>query len=672
MAAPEIDPLPDPPLRSQDSATFSGKAEDWVKALPDFGAQMQAVGDFAEGKAGEAQDYSEASGESADQAEQFALQNKAFMEALGTSMSYSAPGFAVAFLDETGLIAGGVAQDGALKFAMVEAPSINGVETFNGASAEGIAAAGASLSLTYNVAGFDVAFVDAREAVAGGVESSGRLAFAAAKLGVLEGVKSINGVAMSDILAGGTPGTADAAKYGSRNMANLSASMAQAGTVNTYTAGPIWTYNLFTANGQSNEANWEAWPALSKTPRFASNLMIGGSVRPSVDDSTNFTPTGGALAFNPLVSVVQNDGGVMDDAAVAALPAGNAARGESIIVGAVNFAKHMHNQAKGLADDPGRKFVATSSGVGGKTIENMRGGRFGRLTGVVDAAYTLAAADGGASIGHVAHFWNQGEFNYNASFGSTDTKAGYKEQLDLYYAQVLAGTVTGKGQTAIPAFLLMQTTGHFTVDTNDLAIGMAQWEWSMAGPGRYLVGPMGVVTDKVEHLDANGSRWLSMQVGKVLHRVCEQRKEWRPLMPRKVTQDGRLIAIDFLVPAPPIQWLSTYVVNTATDYAAKGFRVTDGSGEVPITSLRIVFDTIVELTLGRDTVGTVKVWYASKTTSNGNGNLFDSDQTRASELYEYLADSGMYASANIPALVNKPYPLQNGCIAFCLNPGFSL
>ncbi|MCM5885539.1 hypothetical protein M4B80_26095, partial [Klebsiella pneumoniae] len=78
----------------------------------------------------------------------------------------------------------------------------------------------------------------------------------------------------------------------------------------------------------------------------------------------------------------------------------------------------------------------------------------------------------------------------------------------------------------------------------------------------------------------------------------------------------------------------------------------------------IVADTVVDITLGRETTGDVYLWYASQTGSNGNGNLFDSDTTVAVANYEFHEGTGQYPESNIPELVNRPYPLNNPCVAF--------
>lgn len=125
--------------------------------------------------------------------------------------------------------------------------------------------------------------------------------------------------------------------------------------------------------------------------------------------------------------------------------------------------------------------------------------------------------------------------------------------------------------------------------------------------------------------------------------------------------------MDFHVPCPPLAFDSPYVVLTPTNYPDKGFRVVDSVGVIAIRSVAIVSETQVMISLDRDASGDVKVQYASKTGSNGNGSLRDSDPTVSIDNYVYQAGTGQYAGANITALVGKPYPLHNWCIAFSIS-----
>ncbi|MGK8195252.1 hypothetical protein [Burkholderia cepacia] len=464
--------------------------------------------------------------------------------------------------------------------------------------------------------------------------------------------------------------------YGARNSRNLASSGAVKTTVNSVVCPWAWDYNHVAFYGQSLEAGFETWPALSRASRYASNVMLGGSVRP-ITDTGPFEPVGGSAAFQPMVAVVQDadTGAVLSDAQVATLPRGNGSRGEAPVVGAVNFAKRLHNQRVGVLDDVSRCFVATSSGVGGRTIEALSKGAtpdlWQRLVAAIQAARDQAV-NAGKSYGIGVFVWIQGEWNYDPAPGGVTTKEGYKAKLAQLWRDFQADCVTGiAAQNVQPAFITYQTGAGYTRDEHDLGIGMAQWEFSLENRGCYLATPIYPFTDKGGHLDSNGSRWFGLQLGKVMHRIIEMRQDWRPLSPRRATVTGRVIAIDFHVPEPPLRFSQPYVQSTAQEYADKGFTVLDDNGRVPIADVRIVLDTIVEIACTRDFVGQIKIRYADQTYHWGNGCLCDSDATVAPDNYEYEAGRGFYPEANLPALIGKPYPLSNWCIAFSISPDTS-
>ncbi|WP_274643428.1 hypothetical protein [Pseudomonas serbica] len=488
-------------------------------------------------------------------------------------------------------------------------------------------------------------------------------------------MEMVDGVLRSPAFSGEGSGGVDQLErlqIGQRNAANLAASAAVRGDFNSEVQRAVAKYNHFLMYGQSLSTAYEGWPALSKIAKDGS-LMYGDCARPASGAAATFAPLGGA-ALKPLKSVVQVAGGgsILSDADVAALAPGAANEGEGPEVGAVNFARHLFLQHHGLAKDDSRLFVASSAGVAGRSIEQLSKGAspelYQRLLQAAQGVKTIAAAES-ASYCVPAIFWMQGEWNYTTAYGGDTTKAGYKAKLkaqaEIWKADIALGVA---GQASPPAIITYQAGAGYTSDSNDLAIGMAQWELSEEERNWFMATPIYPYTDKGGHLDSNGYRWVGMQLGKVLHRVVTLGQDWKPLSPRRLTLSGRQVLIDFHVPCPPLVFDQPYVLLAGTDYADKGFRVLDDLGAVPIASVAIAADTVVELVLGRDTFGVVKVQYASKTVSNGNGNLRDSDGTVACENYVYQAGSGQYAGANILALVDRPYPLHNWCIAFSLTP----
>ncbi|WP_407246534.1 hypothetical protein [Klebsiella pneumoniae] len=457
-----------------------------------------------------------------------------------------------------------------------------------------------------------------------------------------------------------------------RNAANLAVAAAIRDEINTRIARPVYDYNILITDGQSLSNGVEGWAAMSKDIRPALNInMLGDSVRPKNENGSTFTPLNGA-EIRPARAVVQDliappDGGnLMTDEAVAALPRGANNFGETVDIGAMWMWREMQLQFRGLATDE-RKIVAVNCGVGGQIIERLSKGHswgfYNRIISAVTQIKAIADAEG-KTCGVVGFLYLGNEYNYDSTKGGATDRAEYRALLRKLIDDVITDTTAITGQTEPPLTVLYQTSGSWTRDSTNMSIGEAQLDICAADANVMMASPAYAVTDKGGHLDANGYRWLGMQFGKVLHRAIDRRQNWRPLQPLSVTLSGTFLRADFLVWSPPLQFRSCYVGSSPTTYAAKGFRVTDDAGDVPVTRVDIVADTVVDITLGRETTGDVYLWYASQTGSNGNGNLFDSDTTVAVANYEFHQGTGQYPESNIPELVNRPYPLNNPCVAF--------
>ncbi|EPO5496582.1 hypothetical protein [Klebsiella pneumoniae] len=457
-----------------------------------------------------------------------------------------------------------------------------------------------------------------------------------------------------------------------RNAANLAAAAAARDEINTRIARPVYDYNILITDGQSLSNGTEGWAALSKDIRATLNInMLGDSVRPKNENGSTFTPLNGA-EIRSAHAVVQDliappDGGnLMTDEAVAALPRGANNFGETVDIGAMWMWREMQLQFRGVVTDE-RKIVAVNCGVGGQIIEHLSKGHswgfYNRIISAVTQIKAIADAEG-KTCGVVGFLYLGNEYNYDSTKGGATDRAEYRALLRKLIDDVITDTTAITGQTEPPLTVLYQTSGNWTRDSTNMSIGEAQLDICAADANVMMASPAYAVTDKGGHLDANGYRWLGMQFGKVLHRAIDRRQNWRPLQPLSVTLSGTFLRADFLVWSPPLQFRSCYVGSSPTTYAAKGFRVTDDAGDVPVTRVDIVADTVVDITLGRETTGDVYLWYASQTGSNGNGNLFDSDTTVAVANYEFHEGTGQYPESNIPELVNRPYPLNNPCVAF--------
>ncbi|HBY2303970.1 TPA: hypothetical protein MIR88_13895, partial [Klebsiella pneumoniae] len=392
-----------------------------------------------------------------------------------------------------------------------------------------------------------------------------------------------------------------------RNAANLAAAAAARDEINTRIARPVYDYNILITDGQSLSNGTEGWAALSKDIRATLNInMLGDSVRPKNENGSTFTPLNGA-EIRSARAVVQDliappDGGnLMTDEAVAALPRGANNFGETVDIGAMWMWREMQLQFRGLATDE-RKIVAVNCGVGGQIIERLSKGHswgfYNRIISAVTQIKAIADAEG-KTCGVVGFLYLGNEYNYDSTKGGATDRAEYRALLRKLIDDVITDTTAITGQTELPLTVLYQTSGSWTRDSTNMSIGEAQLDICAADANVMMASPAYAVTDKGGHLDANGYRWLGMQFGKVLHRAIDRRQNWRPLQPLSVTLSGTFLRADFLVWSPPLQFRSCYVGSSPTTYAAKGFRVTDDAGDVPVTRVDIVADTVVDITLGR-------------------------------------------------------------------------
>lgn len=430
-------------------------------------------------------------------------------------------------------------------------------------------------------------------------------------------------------------------------------------------------YNHVITFGQSLASAAEGWPALSKQPGY-DNLMLGDSTRSATFSGDRFVPVGGA-AFKPLQAVVQlkRDPKVLLDAeGVAKLEEKAQEEGESVEVGALNMARRLYLDNKGIEADPQHLLVASNAATSGRSIAQLSkvGGthEYKRVPQAVDQARQVAQADD-ASYNLSALFWLQGEYDYAEVQGGVNDKATYKKRLRQLRNDLNEDTAKAIGQERMPAFISYQTDAKTSVVDGSLDIGLAQWELAKEEPNWYLAGPVYPYVDKGTHLSANGYRWFGQMLGKVFHQVVVEQRGWQPLSPLHATVEGREILMDFHVPHPPLAFSEPYLGHKAQMIENYGFVITDDKGKVPVENIEAAADTVLRLVVGRDLVGVPTIRYASHATG-GAGELHDSDPTVADAHYQYLPDEGMPDEANIAALVGKPYPLYNWSIAFEIKP----
>lgn len=467
-----------------------------------------------------------------------------------------------------------------------------------------------------------------------------------------------------------------AAILAARDAANVQRSEQMKTRVISSLQKPTRSHCVLFMDGQSLAAGQETWPSLSKV-NFGGNKMLGTAPFAANYSGNTYPVFGGAAALQDLVAKTVNGGHntLLSDGDVAALAPGDGAFGEPASIGWINAAKFYLNQQLMTANDA-RTFVTINGAVSGQHISQFlkpSGPLYGRTQ---DGITKVNAAAGAGNVAVCGAGWMQGEYDYNVGEGGTNRKSTYKASLNKLFDDWKTDILAITGQPYDFAKFVYQTGAQYTVDIDQdgnpgLAIGMAQLEVSLERPDSFMVGPTYQTTDKGGHLDSNGSRWYGNLLAKVYHRVVHLGQDWEPLRPTRIEQFGKYIIMDFHVPEPPLVFDRPYSGTSAVDIANYGFKVTDALGEIIIDRVQIIGKTQVKLTLRASGSGQVNVWYAHQSVG-GQGMLRDSDTFEARDKYEYLAGSGMYAGANIPALVGKPYPLQNWCVAFFYPVGFGV
>ncbi len=427
-----------------------------------------------------------------------------------------------------------------------------------------------------------------------------------------------------------------------------------------------YNYQHFIIYGQSLSVGYESYYSLSTT-NVPGNYMIGDQVWLNFGNQV-------LDKLNPLVSA----------------KAITAVMGECPITGAVN---HIRIRQEREMPSIKNRFIATSVGMGGKTIAQLSKGSEGNLYQNYESALKSSnrlVLKSGSKISCPAVVWMQGENDY---IGNPATpKSEYKSDLVRLKDDMLADAVEVYGQTEKPKFYTYQAGAQYTRG-KELGIGMAQLELSNEAEDVICVGPVYPVTDVGGHIDANGSRWFGEMIGKAYCKTKMSGEDFKPLQPQELSRDAsdpKKVIITFLVPKLPLVF-DTYTLKAVKDY---GFEVYNDNTRQTISKIEINHNSVI-LTCSANLTGKIEVVYAGVNAANtdgvgngrGHGNLRDSDDYTATsnyinptlkdgngnylyphfhkeEDYSYLPASGEPKDSNGNVIYDKPYPLYNFSVAF--------
>lgn len=419
--------------------------------------------------------------------------------------------------------------------------------------------------------------------------------------------------------------------------------------------------------GQSLSIGEQSYPILS-TDNVANNYKIGNQIWSNWPSSVNMT------TLTPLVATYQ---GVIHRNKEANILA------ECPLIGAVN-----HIQLKTNSE----KIIATSCGVGGKTIEELSKeytlltpNLYTNITNALRYAMTIATQNN-YIINCPAIFWMQGEYNYLgigksfiANTKPTFDKVEYKNLLVKLKNNMQTDIQNAYGQDQKPVFITYQTGAQYTTGRY-LTIGMAQLEASNENNDIICAGPVYQMTDRGGHLDPNGYRWYGELFGKVYYKTQILKENFKPLQPKDIsrTENLKKLKIQFLVPQMPLV-LDTFTLPKTPDY---GFEIYKNGSKQLITDVSVDGDCVyLTSSTDLDLNSVIDVVYAGPN-FKGNGNLRDNDDYTA--FYNYIdldkknSDNSFFyprdstslrpsfepKDTNGNVIYNKPYPLYNFSVAF--------
>lgn len=424
-------------------------------------------------------------------------------------------------------------------------------------------------------------------------------------------------------------------------------------------------YQHFIIYGQSLSTGHQSYPVISDQA-VDGNYMVGEQIWINNGNAVfdRFQPLKGTIAKSSQAQPKTRAG---------------QAQAECPLLGMMN---HLQLKTNGQF-----KYLATSSGTSGRTIEQLSK-ESQTTTHYNDFLKSLQyASQISKSIVCPAVVWMQGEYNYTGTgtgltAGSTPTgdKNEYKSLLKRLKENMQSDVVASYGQTEKPLFLTYQTGVQYTRG-KELSIGMAQLELSNELPDVVCAGPVYPMTDRGGHLDPNGYRWFGEMLAKVYYKTKILGQEFKPLQPKEISRelDGKTIRISFHVPTPPLVF-DELTIEKITDY---GFEVFDNNVKQSISNLSIAEDCVFITCSNPLSTGTLEIVYAGTNTSvKGHGNLRDSDNYQA--YYPYLdldkKVDGAYVFErdntestlrpnyephdNAGVIYDKPYPLYNFCVAF--------
>lgn len=359
--------------------------------------------------------------------------------------------------------------------------------------------------------------------------------------------------------------------------------------------------------GQSLSIGEESTPAITTAQPFY-NVSFAGGVKAKNGS--------GVTSLTPLVEDNNSESGTV-----------TGTNGETICSALANHATRLAAIDNGTLPTDFRTF-AFAPGKGGQPISALIKGTalYSRMMDLIASAVADAAAIGKSITFQTLH-WLQGEYeNTNAGF----TRAGYAATLMQLQADVSADVKALTGQVQDLHFMVYQTLAYSVSTGPGLSAGastLGQFDAVNQSPYFHFVAPlyqMPHATDRI-HMINVGEAWHGHYHGRAFKQLVVDGRDPDCVWPVSAILIGSTLTIRFTAPAP----LTIDATNlfATTDF---GFKVSDESGSITLSSIQVANSYTVTMTLSRTTGASIVVRYgldyegsSSTLRSAGTGNLRD-------------------------------------------------
>jgi hypothetical protein len=305
------------------------------------------------------------------------------------------------------------------------------------------------------------------------------------------------------------------------------------------------------------------------------------------------------------------------------------------------------------------KFIASSGGEGGKTIEQLSKSTqyYSDIVHEMSRIRDLVHAEN-KTVGCVAVIFIQGESNYSSGTGD---KTEYKWWVNKFFNDIVADIHNVYGQDTPPLLMTYETGYNWVSSDKKLPISMAQLELALDRKDIMLGCPSYFVAfNTSNHPSGNGYSMLGEMMAKYMYGIMDGNNITESIYPINYTVVGNTILISCYTPTAPLK-IDTHTTLQVSNY---GFRVWANGTQVTIDSVKVKGNAIVLQTNADLTGKIVEVNYGGSA-SGGCGNICDSDNDYVS-WQTFGDDSGDdYQENKYPVDVNgrsylgRHLPMQN-------------